>query len=80
MKKTTKIIDYYGLIGIDNDLIPNNYNCSKGTILFHYNYLDKTITHLEILLGQIQEENKKENTKLLDLLGNGSVWLKIDFN
>ena len=31
MKKTTKIIDYYGLIGIDSDLIPNNYNCSKGS-------------------------------------------------
>ena len=54
MKKNTKIIDFYGLIGIDNDLIPNNYNCAKGI----YNYIiklikDKTITHLEILLGKI---------------------------
>lgn len=32
MKKSTKVIDYYGLIGIDNDLIPNNYNCAKGEL------------------------------------------------
>ena len=89
MKKTNRLIDFFAVIGPDQQFTINDPDIEQGIPNFFIsfanfsNVLEKSITGLEIINGYFNNQidtNKDNMEEWIDLDGTRTVWLKINFN